>query len=109
MASLCESEVAPVTWLLVGVNDHAAVDQTGEGRAMNRHDYSMAEIHDALGRQTVRRILELVRLRAGHPAFRGQLEVSTPDSTSLRLRWSNGTDVCTADIDVSTGHLRITG
>ena len=94
--------------LLAGENDHAAVEQTGEGRAINRHDYSMAEIHDALGRQAVGRILDLVRLRATHPAFRGQLEVSTPDATLLRLCWSNGTDTCTADIDVSNGRLRIT-
>ncbi len=95
--------------LLAGVNDQAAVKRTGEGRAINRHDFSMAEIHDALGSETVGRILELVRLRATHPAFQGQLEVSTPEATSLRLRWSNGSDTCTADVDVSNGRLRIAG
>ena len=55
--------------LLAGTNDHVAVERTGEGRAINRHDYTRAEIDAALERPVVRRILDLVRLRATHPAF----------------------------------------
>ena len=36
--------------LLAGDNDHAAVERTGEGRAINRHDYTAAEIDAALER-----------------------------------------------------------
>ena len=50
--------------LLAGENDRDAVDAPGEGRAINRHDYSIGEIEEALRRPVVRRILKLVRLRA---------------------------------------------
>jgi sucrose phosphorylase len=89
--------------LLAGRNDHAAVERTGEGRAINRHDYTHEEIESALERPLVRRILELVRLRATHPAFAGKLAVSTPDRASLRLSWSNGPDSCVLEVDLATG------
>ena len=45
--------------------------RTGEGRAINRHDYTIAEVGAALERPVVRHIIELIRLRATHPAFAG--------------------------------------
>jgi sucrose phosphorylase len=95
--------------LLAGPNDHAAVERTGEGRAVNRHDYTVEEIAAALERPVVGRLLELVRLRATHPAFAGDLVVSTPDRTSLRLSWSNGPRACALEVDVATGRIGVTG
>lgn len=94
--------------LLAGTNDHAAVERTGEGRAINRHDYTNAEIKVALVRPVVRRILELVRLRATHPAFSGRLAVGCPTASSLRLGWSAGEKTCRLDVDLATGSLRVT-
>jgi sucrose 6(F)-phosphate phosphorylase len=93
--------------LLAGPNDHAAVERTGEGRAVNRHDYSVPEIEAALGRPVVQRVLELVRLRATHPAFAGSLEVSAPDRHSLRLTWSQGPHACGIDVDLVSGAMRV--
>ena len=95
--------------LLAGENDHAAVERTGEGRAINRHDYAIAEIEGALDRPVVRRLIELVRLRATHPAFDGQLSVATMGPAALRLRWSRDADTCELEVDVSTGRARVTG
>ena len=39
--------------LLAGANDREAVARTGEGRAINRHDYPMAEVTEALSRPVV--------------------------------------------------------
>jgi len=89
--------------LLAGANDHSAVERTGEGRAINRHDYTGDEIRADLERPVVQRILELVRLRATHPAFAGRLSVTMPDRGSLRLDWSNGADGCGLDVDLATG------
>ena len=61
--------------LLAGTNDTAAVERTGEGRAINRHDYGADEIESALRRPVVGRLLELIRLRNSHPAFDGTLRV----------------------------------
>ena len=41
--------------LLAGENDHAAVERTGDGRSINRHDFSSDEISRALRRPVVRR------------------------------------------------------
>jgi sucrose 6(F)-phosphate phosphorylase len=89
--------------LLAGANDHEAVERTGEGRAINRHDYTAAEIDAALERPVVRRLLELIRLRATHPAFSGRLGVSLSDPDSLQLTWSNGADTCGLSVDLATG------
>ncbi len=94
--------------LLAGVNDHAAIARTGDGRAINRHDYTPGEIDVALQRPVVRRILELVRLRNMHPAFDGKLSVDA-DGPRLRMAWTNGTTSITLEADVADGRLALTG
>jgi sucrose phosphorylase len=94
--------------LLAGRNDQAAVQQTGEGRAVNRHDYSPAEIDDELQRPVVRRLLELIRLRATHPAFGGELDVTTSDAQNLRMRWTSGRARCQIDVNVENGRMEVT-
>ena len=87
--------------LLAGDNDPAAVTATGEGRAVNRHDYTASEIAADLERPVVRRLLELLRLRCAHPAFAGELEISG-DGTQLRLAWRSGNRACTLDADLQS-------
>jgi sucrose phosphorylase len=94
--------------LLAGENDRQAVEQTGEGRAINRHDYTLAEIDDALDRPVVRRVLDLVRLRNTHPAFDGTLVVDLVDNSRLRLTWRLASSSCSLDVDVSTGRVSVT-
>jgi sucrose phosphorylase len=89
--------------LLAGENDVVAVERTGEGRAVNRHDYSLAEVDAALARPVVRRLLELVRLRNTHPAFDGTLEVGCADRSNLSMRWRAGEASCQLTVDVATG------
>ena len=94
--------------LLAGTNDHAAVERTGEGRAINRHDYTLEEIGDELRRPVVQRVIELVRLRGSHPAFAGRLAVERADPSSLRLTWTNGSQSCALAVDLATGRIDIT-
>jgi sucrose phosphorylase len=89
--------------LLAGENDVVAVERTGEGRAINRHDYSAAEIEAALARPVVRRLLELVRLRNTHPAFEGTLEVARDGPSGLSMEWRAGRASCRLTVDVATG------
>ncbi len=95
--------------LLAGENDDAAVERTGEGRAINRHDYTAAEIDEALDRPVVRRIVDLVRLRASHPAFAGKLSVTTKGPQALRLSWSRDADACELAVDLGTGLTSVSG
>jgi sucrose phosphorylase len=89
--------------LLAGENDHAAVERTGDGRAINRHDYTSDEIDVALSRPVVARLLELVRLRNTHPAFDGRLVVETDERSRLRMRWEHGPTSCTLEVDLGSG------
>ena len=92
--------------LLAGENDAEAVSRSGDGRAINRHDYTLEEVDAALGRPVVRRVLELVRLRNTHPAFDGELDVAG-DTSSLLLRWRNGDAVCALDVDLASGRIAV--
>jgi sucrose phosphorylase len=93
--------------LLAGENDHAAVGQTGEGRAINRHNYTSLEIEGALDRPVVQHLLELIRLRNGHPAFDGRLEVEVIGRDRLRMSWQDTSSSCSLDVDVSSGRVTI--
>ena len=93
--------------LLAGANDRAAMEQIGDGRAINRHDYSADEIDDELDRSVVRRLLDLIRLRNGHPAFDGTLDVKLVDRSKLRLSWRAATSFCSLDVDVASGRITV--
>ena len=93
--------------LLAGENDLAAVDRTGEGRAINRHDYSLEEVAHALDRPVVKKLLELVRLRNTHPSFDGTLEVKIEGGGLLHLVWRHDQSTCGLKVDLTTGQLDI--
>ena len=93
--------------LLAGENDHAAVARTGEGRAINRHDYTIEEIEAALQRPVVRRVVDLVRLRNSHPAFDGTMCVEA-DGGSFVMRWTHGQDDLSLEVDFAARIARIT-
>ena len=94
--------------LLAGENDHRAVDESGEGRSINRHDYTITEVEAAVRRPVVQRVLDLVRLRYSEPAFSGRLDVSTVDPATLRMTWHVGDDVCELEVDLRSGGASIT-
>jgi len=93
--------------LLGGANDLVGVERTGEGRAINRHDYTAAEISDALRRPVVRRLMDLVRLRNSHPAFDGELSVDPDAERSVCLRWQHGDAHLSLEVDLAVGRATI--
>lgn len=93
--------------LLAGDNDHDAISATGDGRAINRHDYSTIEVERELTRPVVRRLTELIELRNTHEAFLGDLDVVATGPSSMRLSWKHGASACTLAVDVATGELDI--
>jgi sucrose 6(F)-phosphate phosphorylase len=92
--------------LLAGANDTAAVERTGDGRAINRHDYTIEEIEASLRLSVVRRLLDLVRLRNSHPAFDGTLDVASHGS-QLRLKWQSGDRTCELEVDLASGQTTV--
>lgn len=89
--------------LLAGENDRLALERTGEGRAINRHDYASDEIALALDRPVVRRLTELLRLRNTHPAFEGEVRIQTDDDHSVRLRWRRADADVALEVDFAAG------
>jgi len=93
--------------LLAGKNDLATVDATGEGRAINRHDYTTDELLHAFNRPVVKRLIELVRLRNTHPAFDGSLHVENSNANTLHMHWRCMDTSCTLRVDLRTGQFSI--
>ena len=93
--------------LLAGENDHVAVEQTGEGRAINRQNYSSEAVTSALGLPVVHRLVELVRLRNTHPAFDGEACIDAEDERSLRIRWVHGTVDLVLEVDFAAGQATV--
>ena len=77
--------------LLAGKNDIEGLKNGGEGRAINRHNYSLAEIEEAAARPVVQKLLALMRFRNGYPVFDGRFTVGEDrgDGT-LSLTWEDG-------------------
>lgn len=93
--------------LLAGENDHAAVARTGEGRAINRHDYGTDEVMQALSRSVVERIVQLLRLRNTHPAFEGDLTVESDEAGGIGLQWEHGKECLRLDVDFVQGLAQV--
>jgi sucrose 6(F)-phosphate phosphorylase len=93
--------------LLAGENDYEAVVETGERRAINRHNYTLAEIEAAIERPVVRRLFDLIRFRNSYPAFDGAFTVHEAPEDALRLSWELGAHSCTLHVDLRTQRAEI--
>jgi sucrose phosphorylase len=83
------------TGLLAGENDMALLQKTRVGRDINRHHYTKGEIHAALQRPVVQRLIALIEFRNSHAAFNGSFSCHGDGDDSLTLRWKgeDGTSV----------------
>jgi sucrose phosphorylase len=92
--------------LLAGENDRAGLESTGEGRAVNRHDYNPDELRFALDRPLVKRLIELIQLRNTHPAFDGDLHVEN-SAHVIHVHWRRAEASCSLRVDLTTGQFSI--
>lgn len=93
--------------LLAGENDQNGVKQTGEGRAINRHNYSLAEVEAALHKPVVQRLIKLIQFRNEYEAFNGDFAVLASDDYHLRLRWQKTSQHCTLTVDLTAHQCTI--
>jgi sucrose phosphorylase len=75
--------------LLAGRNDTDAVARTGEGRELNRHNYSVNEIDQEVQRPVVKKLIELIEFRNAHPAFNGNFVLGESNDHEIILTWNN--------------------
>ena len=93
--------------LLAGGNDAEAVQRTGEGREINRHNYTRREIQENVRRPVVRKLMDLLRFRNTYPAFDGSFRILPAHASELKMRWENGRDACTLAVEFPAGRASI--
>jgi sucrose phosphorylase len=86
--------------LLAGQNDQERFLQTGEGREVNRHNYSVDEIEAALEQKVVQRLLRLIRFRNSHPAFNGEMKIIDSAAAQVAVEWRKGAEYSRLLIDL---------
>jgi sucrose phosphorylase len=88
--------------LLAGENDEKNVNLTGEGREINRHNFSVEEIARAIQKPVVQRLLNLIRFRNDYPAFNGEFKVLDSPDNKIHLSWKKNEKSCILHIDLNT-------
>ena len=87
--------------LLAGTNDLDPLRRTGEGRDIDRHYYTRAELRQRLEAPVVRALCDLIRFRNSHPAFAGDFQVDNSNSSSLLLEWRKDRDWARLEVDLA--------
>lgn len=88
--------------LLAGKNDTEAVKASGEGREINRHNYSVEEIEQSVQTEVVQRLLKLIKFRNEYEAFDGEFTVQDCAKDEIKLSWKKGVNCCRLYIDLKT-------
>lgn len=86
--------------LLAGENDLEGVAKTGEGREINRHNFTLEEIERSMDKAAVQRLLKLIRFRNEYEAFNGEFRVLNTAADEVRLSWEKGASQCTLFVDL---------
>jgi sucrose phosphorylase len=94
--------------LLAGENDYSAVESTGDGRAVNRKNYTAPEVVDALKKDVVQRLIKLIRFRNQHPAFNGGFSIPRSEGAVFALRWELGDQFCELSMNLDDDCAEIT-
>lgn len=87
--------------LLAGENDQESAEMSGEGRDINRHNYTLDEIDQAVEKDVVQRLLKLICFRNEYPAFEGDFKVLDSASNEINLSWQKVDRHCTLHIDLT--------
>lgn len=95
--------------LLAGRNDLQLLEETKEGRNINRHYYSREEIAQEVQRPVVQRLIALMELRSTHPAFDGDFSQTLIDRQHLILTWRSQTAMIELHADLQSYEFEIVG
>ena len=86
--------------LFNGMDDRELFERTGQGRDVNRHNYTPAEIEEALKQPVTQAIIALARLRK-LPVFEGEFSWQVTGGDSLRMGWVKGVDKLTLEFSTT--------
>jgi sucrose phosphorylase len=93
--------------LLAGKNEESEVARTGEGRAINRRNYTVDEIEQEIQRPIVKRLSKLIRFRNEYDAFNGTFQVSESEDSLLQISWQKGAKKCLLTVDLEENKTTI--
>ena len=93
--------------LLAGENDIKLVQQTKNGRDINRHNYTLDEIAAEIQKPVVQRLLRLMEFRNTCRAFDGQFAIEDTPDGQIGLSWTQGIHQATLRIDLTHYDTRI--
>ncbi|MBI9047510.1 MAG: sucrose phosphorylase [Anaerolineaceae bacterium] len=88
--------------LLAGENDLKRYNETGEGREINRHNFTIDEIEKKLETQVVQRLLKLCRFRNNFAAFDGEIDIMDSIDSKLSIRWQKNKEICQLNVDLES-------
>ena len=92
--------------LLAGRNDLSLVEQTKNGRDINRHNYTLEEIDREIDRPVVQRLLRLMAFRSENTCFDGTFMIEDTPDDQIRLSWT--LPPCRAELHVDLNSYRTT-
>lgn len=90
-------------------NDMDLLEKTNVGRDINRHFYSQEEIQGKTRTPLFQKLAELMKLRNSHGAFQGNFEIEDTEDGHIHLKWSNGKEWISLQVDLSQGGFTIEG
>ncbi|MGV8981429.1 sucrose phosphorylase [Clostridium sp.] len=88
--------------LLAGENDIKSVGKSGEGRDINRHNFTLLEIEKSLEKEVVQRLLKLIKFRNEYDAFQGTFVVMNSADDEIYLKWENIDKYCILSINLKS-------
>lgn len=86
--------------LLAGKNDFSDYRESGDGRIINRHNYTIDEIETRTNDKVVQRLIKLIKFRNTHPAFNGEFSYDVVDSQTIFFKWMKDDSFCTLHINL---------
>ena len=87
--------------LLAGKNDVERMENTRQGRDINRHAYSVQEVESEIKRPVVKNLLSLMRFRNQCPAFSGTCTAAWKDGL-LTIHRESGTQFAALQADLKS-------
>lgn len=94
--------------MLAGRNDLKLLEESREGRNINRHYYSIEEIEEEQKRPVVQALKLLMELRTSHPAFSGTFVLEAcEDDAQLALSWETEETKLTLHADFASRSFSI--
>lgn len=95
--------------MLAGRNDLELVERTKNGRDINRHNYSAAEVERESERNVVKRLKRLMQFRMECPAFSGAFSLSDKsDSKAIVIEWNHKSCAASLTADLIDKSILIT-